>query len=190
MRVTRVIRPGRLTARLAALVLAVTAVAVSPAFGQTTVGLDLGLAGIENYDPFAPSIGASITVPVVSRLSLSAAYARWLGRDGNEGFLSAGEDLRSGFGNQALLVSGLMRVIGAQHGTNLSLGAGVGLFQHYRIENGTSQSWYDATPTGSVLLRFANRGRFAPYIRADVQIPSQMRLNYGLFRVGADITIR
>lgn len=186
----RVARPARRTATLIVLFLVVAAVAVHPASGQTTIGLDLGLAGIENYDPFAPSIGASVTVPVVSRLSLSAAYARWLGRDGNEGFLSAGEDLRSGFGNQALLLSGLMRVVGAQQGTHLSLGAGVGLFQHYRIENGTSRSWYDATPTGSVLLRFGSSGRFAPYIRADVQIPNEIRLNYGLFRVGADITIR
>lgn len=185
MRVTRL---DRLAAASVALILAATLSGGDPASGQS-VGLEVGLAGIENYDPFAPSFGASLTVPVISRLSMSATYARWLGRDGNEDFFGGGDDLRLGYGNQAVLLSGLLRVIGDQ-GVNLSLGAGIGWFQHYRIEGGASRSWYDATPTGLVLVRFANRGRIAPYIRADVQIPSHMRLNYGLLRVGADITIR
>jgi hypothetical protein len=48
-----------------------------------SLGGELGLAGIENYDPFTPTAGASLYVPVVGRLSLAATYSRWTGRDGN-----------------------------------------------------------------------------------------------------------
>ena len=159
------------------------------ALSGQTLGLDFGLAGIENHDPFTPGIGASVTIPILSRVSVSASYARWVGRDGNEALLVPGGDLRSGYGNQAFLVSGLARVLGST-GTTLSAGAGVGWFQHFRVEDGASESWYDATPVGTLLVRFGASNSIVPYARADVQIPNQARLNYGLMRIGAEISLR
>lgn len=188
----------------AALVAALTTLLVeAPVASAQTLGIEAGLAGIENYDPFTLGVGATLTAPIVSRLSISASYARWFGRDGNEGALGAGGDLRLGYGNQAFLISGLVRVVGST-GTSMSAGAGVGWFQHFRIANGaipwpsgpegctgcSSESWYDATPVGTLMVRFGGSNRIVPYARADVQIPSVARLNYGLIRFGAEVKLR
>jgi len=173
----------------AALVALTVQFAKAPVASAQTLGVELGLAGIENYDPFTPSVGATLTAPIVSRVSISASYARWFGRDGNEEFLGGGGDLRHGFGNQTFLISGLVRVLGST-GTSMSAGAGVGWFQHFRIVSGSSESWYDATPVGTLMVRIGGLNQIIPYARADVQIPSVARLNYGLIRFGAEIELR
>lgn len=178
-------RQGALTTTLAAAVL----LAATPAAAQS-VGLEAGLAGIENYDAFTPAFGASLRVPVWKRLGVSASYTRWTGRDGNEVYFGAGGPMRLGYGNQALVVTGLFRAVGAEEGLSASVGGGLGWFQHFEDEGGRSVARYDRTPMGSLLVRYPAGRRVAPYLRADVQIPDGGYLRYGLVRLGVDLALR
>ncbi len=166
------------------------AVAWTPAkLDAQSVGVEAGLAGIENYDPFTPSLGASLHIPVAERLSVSATYARWTGRDGNESAFAPPGVSRFGYGNQAFLITGLVRILGSE-GLTTSLGAGAGWFQHFTAVGGEAETHYDSTPVGTLVVRYPLNNRLAPYLRADVQIPSEPVVHYGLVRLGVDIQLR
>lgn len=182
----RVTRTGRRTLTVCGVL---TAVAATRASGQS-VGLEVGLAGIENYDPITPAFGASVQLPVWSRFSASASYARWTGRDGNADiYPEIFGTPYGGYGNQAFLLGGLVRVIGAEK-PSVSLGAGLGWFQQYAVEGERRVARYDRTPVGTLLVRYPVGQRLAPYLRADVQIPDGAYLHYGLVKFGIDVQLR
>lgn len=174
--------------RALAIIFALSLCWVVSELSAQSIGVELGLAGIENYDPVTPTAGISLYMPVAGRLSVSATYARWTGRDGNESFNPPGT-ARSGYGNQAVVLNGLVRLFDPA-GFSTSLGAGIGWFQHFVVFGGEQETRYDRTPMGIVILHYQVNPRLSPYLRADVQIPDGAYLNYGLFRMGLDIRFR
>jgi len=182
----RAARAGRRTFAMCGVLIVVAATRAS---GQS-VGLEVGFAGIENYDPVTPAFGVSAQLPVWRRFSASASYARWTGRDGNADIYPEIFDTPyGGYGNQAFLLGGLVRVLGAGK-PSVSLGAGLGWFQQYTVEGERRVARYDRTPVGTLLVRYPVGQRLAPYLRADVQIPNGAYLRYGLFKFGIDVQLR
>lgn len=162
-----------------------TGIGVPRVVAAQRAGIELGLAGIENYPPVTPSVGLALQSPEWRRLSASAAYARWGGRDGNE---DPGAP-RSGYGNQAVLLTGLVRALSTRH-LAASLGGGAGFFQKYVAGPRGSASRYDRVAVGTLAVTYPRGGRFEPYLRTDVQIPGDQPLQYGLVRLGASIALR
>lgn len=152
-----------------------------------SIAMEAGLAGIENYNSYTPLLGAALFTPTWNRLRASASVSRWGGRDGNE--FASGTSARSGYGNQAFVVSGLFRVVGGSRAA-LSLGAGLGWFQYFvPTSSVTSAARYDRTTLGSVLVEYAAAPRLAPYLRADVEAPHDGMLHYGLVRLGMAVRL-
>ncbi|HEY9425986.1 MAG TPA: hypothetical protein VIR34_02440 [Gemmatimonadaceae bacterium] len=151
-----------------------------------SIALEAGLAGIENYDAFNPMFGVAGYSPEWHRLSASFSYSRWGGRDGNEERI--GGLPRIGYGNQAFILAALVRVLGERTVT-FSLGGGLGMFQAYAPVGEHTESRYDNAAMGTFVLRYLMKPRFAPYLRGDVQLPTdEGPIHYGLARVGFEVS--
>lgn len=158
------------------------AFAASPARAQS-IALEAGLAGIENYDPYTPLLGAAVLTPTWRRLGATLSYSRWGGSDNDMG------GVRIGYGNQAFVLAGLFRLLGGER-ASFSLGAGVGWFQYFEpVSDLASRARYDRATMASLLVRTTLTPRVSPYLRADVQVPRDGTLHYGLVRLGWAVRI-
>lgn len=181
-RIIRQLRSARSTVCLAT----VLALGTSLAAPAQSIALEAGLAGIENYDTINPTFGVAGYSPEWHRLSASLSYSRWGGRDGNEARI--GGLPRIGYGNQAFIIAGLVRVLG-QRTLTLSLGGGLGMFQQYAPVGEHTESRYDNAAMGTFVIRYRVRPHFAPYLRGDVQLPTEEGpIHYGLARVGFEVS--
>jgi hypothetical protein len=166
-----------------ALALAGSLAAADPA-GAQSVGFEAGLAGIENYDPVTPSLGVTLFLPLTDRLRAAASYSQWTGCDGNAGC----EDPRTGYGNRAVNVLGLFRLVDV--GPALSVGAGAGWYEMLRLRDGRSDSYLQGAMTFSSEARFPVAYNSSTYLRGDLSIPTNDSApRWGFLRLGVDVGI-
>ena len=167
-----------------AFVIALGTAGLTPRLRAQSIGLELGVAGVENYDP-QPAFGAALFLPIIGRLQAAFSYTQWPGRDGNSlpGFP------RSGFGNRGFKFLAHYRLLGEQ-GFTASLGAGLGLFELLRPQGDGSASIYEDALLASTIFRVPVSARLAPYGRIDLHVPTDvLRLNWGFILVGLEVAL-
>lgn len=173
-------RPIRLAAGLAAL-LALALPGRSAA--AQSLGLEAGLAGVENYSSTTPSIGVSAFVPFTDRFKGVVAYSHWIGCDSGPC-----EEPRVGYGNHGINLLGLFRLLGSSHGIHASLGAGMGWYEKMRLQEGRSETYVQQALTFSTELRVPVAMNSAAYLRGDISFPENGNLpRWGFVRVGVDV---
>jgi len=148
-----------------------------------SLGLEAGVAGVENYDP-APSLGVSLFLPLTDRFRGALSYSQWTGCDNNAGC----EEPRVGYGNRGFNAMGLYRVVGTPYSASASIGAGVGWYERLRLRDGESDAYYEDALTFGGEIRFPVAFNSSTYLRADLSIPSDDHVpRWGFLRVGVDV---
>ena len=148
------------------------------------IGLEAGLAGVENYSALNPSVGLSLFLPLTDRFRGVASVAQWAGCDGNN---EQCDEPRAGFGNRGFNVVGLYRVVGSS-ATNASVGAGLGWYEMLRIRDGESHSRYDEAVTLSAEARRAVAYNSSVYLRGDLSFPTDdNQPRWSFLRLGVDV---
>lgn len=147
-----------------------------------SIGLEVGLAGVENYDAFTPAIGVSLSAPFTERLRASASYVQWTGCDAGDC-----SEPRTGYGNHGFNVLGLFRAFGNEM-ADISLGAGLAWYEVHRLSNGASDARYDTAITFATELRRAVAYNSSMYVRGEASIPTEDNaFRWGFVRVGVDV---
>lgn len=173
---------------LAVVALAVVAVVAATPVHAQRLGVDMGLSGVENSDPFNPSLGATLelpagawlarTLPALERLSLAGSIVTWRDPDGNQAYyLDYGNPdsfAREGraYGQWAVSALGMVRVAGdRQSRARLGVGYGVAWQQKLRYPgDGTDVPYWERRAALAAELT-VGRGRLVPYLRADLASP-------------------
>lgn len=164
------------------LVLAAAAAGAGRAEAQS-LGFEAGLAGVENYAEFTPSLGVSLFLPLTDRFRGVVGYSHWIGCDGGEC-----EEPRVGYGNRGVNAVGLFRLLGSRHGPSASLGAGAGLYERLRLRDGRSDAYWQEALTLSTELRLPVSYNSAAYVRGDLSFPESDNVpRWGFVRVGVDV---
>ena len=158
------------------------------------LGIEIGTAGVENYDVGVLNYGFSINLSLTKKVSCDLSYNHWQGDDGNYGYaLVHPGDLCDGlfWGNNGINLTILYKIYGTNK-FSISIGSGLGRYERKRIRSNPpydTRYFYESTYSLATLLKYKISKNFAIYGKTIISTRSFEDVpDWGVFNLGIELS--